>query len=214
MFWSVLLGCRARRVWSPRVRLQARPQADPETALSYSKGRMGKETTFNRSPEIIKELGIALSFPRPLSSLNTKPQGFRNFLLAYSSGFYMTTDLLFISSIVKKIKKQQTTHHKNPGCYRKILSWSFQYFLPVTILLFPAAQEHRSDSHKYMNSGCLWWFATKPPWDVYYLNVCLHPPKWIFLKQQRSKENCKCTYCLCQKSHMLLKHNSSILGWV
>lgn len=125
---------------------------------------MDKQTTLNYFPEITKEWGIVRSFPSPscgsrllsqcsggrefipmpLYSLKKEDQGFRNFLLAYGSGFYVIYTLelinleLISSTVNKKILNVITG---------KMLYSYFQYFLPVIMLLFPAAQKQRTDSH-------------------------------------------------------------------
>lgn len=60
-----------------------------------------------------------------------------------------------------------------------------RYFLPVTLLLFPTAQEQRSDSYRYLNCGCVQWSATKLTLKyVYHMSICLHSPLKIFLDRK------------------------------
>lgn len=121
---------------------------------------MGKQPTRNDFPGITKELGIVHRFPSPscgsyilsqwsgglefipipLHSPEKEDQGFKNFLLAYCSGFYVIYHLRN-SQFYCQQKKSERYHGKK--CYIGFL----RFFLPVIMMLFPPAQIKRTDPH-------------------------------------------------------------------
>lgn len=127
-------------------------------------------------------LGGTEFVPMPLYRLKKKHWGFKNFLLAYGSGFDTITILAFISSTANK-KAEKTSY------YRKNTILMFSVFSPCN----HTAISNCSGTEKRFTQICKFWMLVMVRYKntlrcIYYLNICIHSPLKILLDSKDQKK--------------------------